>query len=278
MKRGLWLRVVLSTLVLGIAPLAQAQAYADQWWETIIQSDRGTFAMGDGVNFTCRRGQGDLTVTVSASGTPDRTTVEFRNGGNYHRSLASKNDDGHYSFTIPGNRTSTIYHLLTGFSGVNINVEAAGPIYVETGAPSGSPGPTIMRNFCASGSSNSDSSSSSSSNSGSKSSDNSSSKTVSSLELPASGGKPMSCGLERKAKSKNGLGTVTLQIVNQTQSQRAIFRIDTNGNRRLVSRLLPGEATSQSTRRGHVWMATNLQGRCRQMLVVQSGGGFAVVR
>lgn len=256
MKR-LLVSLMLSAGLISAASTVQAQAYADEWWDYTILNNQGDFNLSrGGVNFKCQRGGGDLIVTVAAGGVPNQTTIEFRNGGNYYRSTARKNAQGTYSFTVPGNRNTAMYRILTQFPAVNISVEAAGPIYVETGSLAGSDVAVTMQEFCSGGGSG---------NSGK-------------MASASKGGDDMSCKLERKAKSKKGFGSLSLKIVNETSSLRAIYWFDTNGKRRAVAQLLPGQSVTRSTRTGQIWMATNSKGRCRQMLVARSDGSFVVTR
>lgn len=241
----------LFSLSLSSAHLAQAQAYADLYWDTIINGNSGDFNMGGGVNFKCRRGQGDLTVTVAAGGSPNQTTIEFRNGGTYYRSTARKNAAGTYTFTVSGNRTSTMYRLLTAFPNVNIDVAAAGPIFVETGADEGSEGPIIMREFCSPGGSG---------------------KTLTSQ----SAGKAVSCKSAANLRSKKTLGSITVKMTNRTLAQRVIFWIDPRGQKQMIARLAPGQSLNQQTKPGHVWMITDAKGNCRTVLVAQSNGEFII--
>ena len=243
----------LMAINLSSAPLAQGQAYADLYWDTIINGNSGDFNMGRGVNFKCRRGQGDLTVTVAASGTPNQTTIEFRNGGTFLRSTARKNAEGTYTFTIPSNRTSTLYRLITAFPNVNIDVAAAGPIFVETGAAEGSEGPGIMQEFC------------------------SPAQSGKSLTTK-SAGDTVSCKAVSNLRSKKTLGSIMVKMTNRMLAQRVVFWIDNQGQRQMVARLSAGQSINQQTQPGHVWMVTDAKGNCRTAFVARTNGEVIINR
>lgn len=301
---------------LALSAQAQAQAFADAYWDYAISGNRGDFNLAGGaVHFTCQKGRGQLTVTVAAGGTPRQTTIEFRNGGNFYRSTANKNAGGTYTFTIPGNRTRSMYRILTQFDDVNIDVAAAGPIYIQTGSRSGSDVASVMQSFCqagnfggsSSGGSSGGSSSGGSSGGSSGSGSGSGSVTIDLNDLlggifggagititpgggtgsgsgSGSGGSSgggagiveLPCSAEFDARSSNAGGNISMVVQNNSGRTRTIYWIDFSGDRQRYARIGPGESYLQATAPGHPWLAADSNGRCRAMVVPLSDSTFVI--
>ena len=153
-----------------------------------------------------------------------------------------------------------LYRLLNDFPHVNINVEAAGPIFVETGAAEDSEGPGIMQDFCTPGS-----------------------RAGKGLNAPATTtmtktkvGEVVACSAAGSLRSKKGLDNIQIRMVNKTRSQRAVYAVDARGQRQLTRRIGPGQRLKVTTQPGRVWMITDDKGRCRTMLVARASGDFNI--
>jgi hypothetical protein len=84
----------------------------------------------------------------------------------------------------------------------------------------------------------------------------------------ASGG--VSCSLEPRLRSRLGPET-KLRIVNDTPAPMQLWWLDYAGRRRSFGSLAPGQSALKLTYAGHVWIATDLQGRCEGAAVATNG-------
>jgi hypothetical protein len=80
----------------------------------------------------------------------------------------------------------------------------------------------------------------------------------------------ISCGLESKLRSRLGRET-KLRITNDTGAPMNLYWLDYAGARRSFGSLGPGESALKLTYAGHVWIGTDVAGRCEGAAVATEG-------
>ncbi|MEJ6395222.1 hypothetical protein V8J82_18320 [Gymnodinialimonas sp. 2305UL16-5] len=81
----------------------------------------------------------------------------------------------------------------------------------------------------------------------------------------------LSCENQLRAASRDTGEVVTLTFTNATDGFRALLWFDADGTPIDLGALNPGESGAFTTDTGHVWMATDGPGNCREMIRPQSG-------
>ncbi len=79
---------------------------------------------------------------------------------------------------------------------------------------------------------------------------------------------PSGCADETNLRSSTGAGkSVTLDVHNNTDQEKALFWINYDGKRAPYGTIGPKQSVKQDTFVGHVWMITNVAGQCEKVIV-----------
>ena len=293
------LALVIALFLLSPAKQAMSQAFADPYWEYQINGNFGEFRLNSGiVVFSCLAGSGQVTVVVNAGGLPRQTTIEIRNGGNYYRSTARLNTRGNYQFTVGPAKISNFFRLFTRFLELTINVEAAGPMNVRTGAGGGSDAAEVMTDFCMNGVLGGGGGQAGvtpgagGGQSGSVSlldvfnilgqlsdaqNDAEAEPTTEPEDPPVQnqdpaepGIVPLPCSAEPYARANTNTGRVNFALVNESGSVREVYWIDFEGQRQFDRELRAGQVVNLLTNPNAPWLVTNTAGVCTDLLLVFS--------